>query len=124
MACNEESDREGSSRKRKLPAMAFARPYAAGGAQLRPTSRATLTAISVAIRGGKWRKDRVEEVLVGSSGALQGGPHNQPVDLTTAIEGLCFHCQEAHVRIHPGVCFNSRSTARRRQGTEPVFPQD
>eukprot|EP00955_Chlamydomonas_euryale_P090386 364537-Chlamydomonas_euryale.AAC.8 len=29
MACNDESDEEGSSRKHKLPATGFARPYAA-----------------------------------------------------------------------------------------------
>eukprot|EP00955_Chlamydomonas_euryale_P106744 365725-Chlamydomonas_euryale.AAC.3 len=44
----------------------------------------TSTAISVAIRGGIMSKRCVQEVLVSSSAALQGGPNNQPVDVTTA----------------------------------------
>eukprot|EP00955_Chlamydomonas_euryale_P084397 363960-Chlamydomonas_euryale.AAC.4 len=127
MACFEESDREGSSRKRKLPATGFARPYAARGAQLRPMSRAaTLTAINVAIRGGRMTErlclrsvGRQQRHPAGWASQPACGPHNR-----RHIAGLCFRCQEAHVWNHLGVCFNSRSTARRWQGTEPVFPQD
>eukprot|EP00955_Chlamydomonas_euryale_P090100 364512-Chlamydomonas_euryale.AAC.9 len=127
MACNEESDRGGSSRKRKLPAMGFAGPYAARGVQLRPTSRAaTSAAISVAIRGGRMTKRPCLRSVGGQqrrpagwASQPAGGPHH-----SRHIAGLCFRCQQAHVRIHPGVCFNSRSTARSWQGTEPVCPQD
>eukprot|EP00955_Chlamydomonas_euryale_P011877 127582-Chlamydomonas_euryale.AAC.1 len=127
MACNEESNGSGSSRKRKLPATGFARPYAARAAQLRPTSRAaTLTAMSVAIRGGRMTKrpclrsvGRQQRCPAGWASQSAGGPHN-----SRHIAGLCFQCQQAHVRIHPGVCFNSCPTARCWQGTEPVCPQD
>eukprot|EP00955_Chlamydomonas_euryale_P040740 351801-Chlamydomonas_euryale.AAC.3 len=107
MACNEESDGEGSSRKHKLPATGFSRPYAARGAQLRPTSRAaTSTAISVAIRDRRMTKR--------SSGALQGGPHNQSVDFTTVGT---LHAPAAHAK--KSMSGSSRafaSTAAQQQG--------
>eukprot|EP00955_Chlamydomonas_euryale_P056566 356469-Chlamydomonas_euryale.AAC.1 len=68
---NKESDGEGSSRKRKLPVTGFARPYAARSVQLHPTSRA---ATLIAISDSNKRRKNDEKI---------GGPHNQPVDLTT-----------------------------------------
>eukprot|EP00955_Chlamydomonas_euryale_P077675 362997-Chlamydomonas_euryale.AAC.7 len=97
------------------------------GAQLHPTSQAaTSTGISVAIRGGRITKRSClrsvgwqQRSPAGWASQPAGGPHN-----SRHIAGLPFRCQEAHVRIHPGVSFNSRSTARRWQDTEPVFPQN
>eukprot|EP00955_Chlamydomonas_euryale_P112342 366126-Chlamydomonas_euryale.AAC.8 len=116
MACNEESDGEGSLHKRKLPATGFARPYAARGAQPRPTSQtATSTAISVSIRDGRITKRSCLR-SVGRQQRCPAGWASQQ------------HCRpllpmpRSYAWIHPGDCFNSRSTARCWQGTEPIFP--